>query len=149
MVDTNLQTRVRDEIEGLHRFLVDWLSGAVPDTDDTYKAQLLRRLDASFCLIPPDGVELSRSTLANGLRKGHGSNPDFRIAIRDVKVRAVCGSHVLATYVEWQRSALASKPPDNARLASVLFHVGESLQWVHVHETWWPEAAMKAGAYDF
>ena len=49
--------------------------------------------------------------LASGMRKGHGSNPDFRIAIRDVKVRAVCGDHVLATYVEWQRNALASRYP--------------------------------------
>ena len=86
--------QIRDEIEALHQFFVDWFSGGAPDRDDIYEARLLRRIDPSFCFISPDGAELNRSALANGMRKGHGSNPDFRIAIRDVNVRAVCGNHV-------------------------------------------------------
>jgi len=109
MEKATLHARVRDEIEALHQFFVDWFSGAAPDRDDIYEARLLRRIDPSFCFISPDGAELNRSALANGMRKGHGSNPDFRIAIRDVNVRAVCGNHVLATYVEWQRNSLASE----------------------------------------
>ena len=45
--------------------------------------------------------------------------------------------------------ARASTPPDNARVATVLFKNVEPLQWLHVHETWLPSAVASAGSYDF
>ena len=83
------------------------------------------------------------------MRRAHGSNPDFRIAIRNVVVRRVMPDVVLATYEEWQRNALASTPPDNARLATVAFARTEPLRWLHVHETWLPGEVAAAGPYDF
>ena len=59
------------------------------------------------------------------------------------------GDIIVATYEEWQRNALASKPADNARIATVLFRKEESLKWLNVHETWMPETAAPAGSYDF
>jgi hypothetical protein len=56
---------------------------------------------------------------------------------------------VLATYEEWQRNALASKPADNGRIATVVFKIGDPLKWVHIHETWLPEAVMAPDDYDF
>ncbi len=92
---------------------------------------------------------LSLAQLATGLRAGHGSNPEFRIAIRNVTVRHVTDDHILATYEEWQRNALASEPPDNGRISTVLFDRSEPLQWLHVHETWLPESITAAAKYDF
>ena len=59
---------------------------------------------------------------------------------------------MLATYEEWQRNALASTPPDNGRVATVLFEddrAEDRLRWLHIHETWLPEEVMAAGPYDF
>ena len=140
---------VRDEIEALHRFFVAWFSGAVSDDDDTFEEGFLRRLDPDFLLIPPAGAAADLSGLATGIRSAHGSNPDFRIAIRNTSIRHTWDGHVFATYEEWQRNALASTPPDNGRVASALFRVSDRLTWLHVHETWLPREAMDAGPYDF
>ena len=100
-------------------------------------------------LIPPGGSLLALEGLASGVRQAHGANPKFRIAIRNVTVHREMGGYVLATYEEWQRNALASSPPENARIATVLFESVERLRWLHVHETWMPEKIARAGPYDF
>jgi hypothetical protein len=83
------------------------------------------------------------------VQAGYNTNPTFRIAIRNVTVRRVLGGEVLATYEEWQRNALASTPPENARIATVLFKNSDSLEWLHIHETKMPEEVAAAGPYDF
>lgn len=40
-------------------------------------------------------------------------------------------------------------PPDNGRVATVLFRETEPLRWLHIHETWLPESVQSAGPYDF
>jgi len=142
-----IESAIRQEIESLHEFFVGWFSGALPNS--VFDAQFTRRFDPEFVLISPSGELLSLSQLSSGLRAAHGSNPDFRIAIREVQVRRTANSQVLATYQEWQRHALASAPPDNGRVATVLFNAADELRWLHVHETWLPAAQMAAGPYDF
>ncbi|MEM7540081.1 MAG: hypothetical protein AAF384_00705 [Pseudomonadota bacterium] len=142
-----LHEQVREEIEALHEFFVGWFSGQLPS--DCFGEQFLSRFDPEFLLIPPAGTILSLDDLATAVRDNHASNPEFRIAIRNVTLRREFDGKVLATYEEWQRNARASKPPENARLASVLFEHGEPLTWLHIHETWMPEAIQTAGPYDF
>ena len=146
-MSNDLEQACREEIEGLHKFFVGWFSGQLPK--DVFEAQFLARFDPEFLLIPPAGVLLSLDGLAKGVEDNYATNPDFRIAIRNVTVRRVLGDQMLATYEEWQRFALASKPPENARLASVLFTIGKPLKWLHIHETWMPEDVARAGPYDF
>lgn len=143
----DLTTQVRLEIESLHAFFVEWFSGRLPL--DQFDAGFLRRFDPEFLLIPPAGHVMSLAELSDAVRDAHATNPPFRIAIRNVCVRRVFGGQILATYEEWQRYALASKPPENARVASVLFDAGEPLRWLHIHETWMPSDVAKAGPYDF
>ena len=138
---------VRDEVEALHVFFVGWFSGMLPV--DAFETDFLDRFDEDFLLIPPAGALLSRAEFQSAVRRSHGTNPDFRIAIRNVKLHRVLDDHVLATYEEWQRNALASTPPDNARIVTVIFRKARSLQWVHVHETRLPESIASAGPYDF
>lgn len=149
MASTVSQSQVREEIEALHRFFVEWFSGVAPATDSVFETGFMRRFDEKFLLIPPAGAILDLSALATGIRSNHGTNPNFRIAIRGVTIRRAWDRYVLATYEEWQRNALASTPPDNGRIASVLFNSGASLRWLHVHETWLPTTVMEAGPYDF
>ena len=144
---STLEAIVREEVEALHRFFVGWFSGSVPM--DSFDREFLSRFDSQFLLVPPAGELLSLGNLESGVRKAYGSNPDFRIEIRNVKLRRVLSNEVLATYEEWQRNALASKPRDNARIATVLFQKKEPLRWLHIHETWMPERIASAGPYDF
>ena len=149
MTEGTLQSAVREEIEALHRFFVGWFSGEIPESDAAFQKGFRSRFDDKFLLIPPAGLVLDLSQLESSIRAGHANNPEFRIAIRNVTVRQVFGDFLLATYEEWQRNALASTPPDNGRIASVVFQTGHRLRWIHVHETWMPKEVMAAGPYDF
>ncbi|MGI9301548.1 MAG: hypothetical protein ACR2RB_02420 [Gammaproteobacteria bacterium] len=141
---TSVEEIVRQEIEDLHMFFIGWFSGAILATD--FDVGFLARFGPDFRLIPPAGSILTLDELAASVRKGYGTNPDFRIAIRNVTVRRVLDSHILATYEEWQRNALASTPPENARIATVLFDHSEPLRWLHIHET---RMRSTVDAYDF
>jgi hypothetical protein len=146
-MNSKLESEVRGEVEALHNFFVGWFTGRLPLS--AFETEFLFRFDGDFLLIPPAGGALSLDEFQQGLHQMHGTNPEFRIAIRNVKIRRVKDSQILATYEEWQRNALASKPPDNARIASVIFDRTQPLQWIHVHETWLPESIASAGPYDF
>ena len=149
MTNEDLHARVLDEIEALHQFFVDWFTGAVPASDAVFESEFLTRFDENFVLVPPAGTILDFSTLVSAIRETHGTNPEFRIAIREATIRRTWDNLVLVTYEEWQRDALASTPKDNGRITSALLQNGDRLRWLHVHETWLPEAVMEAGPYDF
>jgi hypothetical protein len=142
-----IESAIRQEIESLHEFFMGWFSGRL--SMDVFDAQFTQHMDPEFVLIPPSGELLTLANLSAGLRAAHGSNPDFRIAIREVHVRRATGHHVLVTYQEWPRHALASVPEDNGRVSTALFDAAGELRWLHVHETWLPAAQMAAGPYDF
>lgn len=143
----NLELGVHEEIEALHKFFVNWFSGKLPVDD--FETGFLSRFDADFLIVPPAGSLLTLAQLASAIKQNHANNPDFRIAIRNVKVRRTLGNHILATYEEWQRNAKSSTPPDNARIATVLFKNSEPLKWLHIHETWMPKAVMSADSFNF
>jgi hypothetical protein len=144
---STIESQVRDEIEALHRFFVDWFTGAAPN--DAIETDFLNRFDPDFLLIPSGGTILTLDAFESTLRLSHGTNPDFRIAIRNVTIRRNLDDCIVATYEEWQRNALASTPPDNARIATVLFKRARPLRWLHVHETRLPDSIVTAGPYDF
>ena len=142
-----LQSEVRREVEDLHRFFVGWMTGALPK--DAFETQFLSRLAPDFRMVTPRGVLLNLDQLQTSLRRTRATNPDMRIAIRNVRVHTVSPSHVLATYEEWQHHAMAPSPSQNARIASVVFERTGGLRWLQVHETWLPESVVLAGPYDF
>ena len=144
---SGLEDRVRREVEDLHAFFVGWFSGAL--AADVFEDAFLARFAPDLVFVPPAGRLLGRDDLAGAVRAGHDSNPDFRVRIRNVVLRRELPGFAIATYEEWQRNALASTPPDNGRLATVVFAVGERLRWCHIHETWLPADVMAAGPYDF
>lgn len=146
-MNSSVLDEVRNEIESLHRFLCGWFRGQLPE--DVFENQFLDRFSPDLVFIPPAGKLLGLDDLSSSVRKGYATNPDFRIQIRNVEVHREFDGYVLATYEEWQRNALASRPPDNGRVATVLFAIGNPLKWVHIHETWLPQEIMTADAYDF
>jgi len=138
---------VRKEVEDLHRFFVGWFNGTVDEAD--LESVFVSRLDEHVLFISPDGNRMGRDGLVGMFRRAHGANPEFRIEIRDVRVLRDLGDHLLVTYSEWQKRARSSAKPDNARFTSVLLTKKQPFKWLHIHETWLPEAEMAADPYDF
>ena len=149
MDSNSIEAAVRTEVETLHQFFVEWFSGQCPNNDQYFAREFKQRFDPEFLLIPPAGTALSLETLSQAVYARYGSNPDFRIAIRQVNVRRESDHYVLATYEEWQKHALASTPANNGRVATVVFHFDRKLTWFHVHETWLPRDIMDSEPYAF
>ena len=143
---TTLET-VTKEIVELHDFFTEWFNGTA--NRDQLEPLFLSRMHKDLMFISPEGQVMTVDMLKSGFDQGYGSNPEFRIAIRDVDVRCERGDLVLATYTEWQRGAARSASSNNARVTTVLMELGEPLTWLHVQETWLPEALRRAGPFDF
>lgn len=143
----DLEAAVRTEIEALHRFFVRWFTGSAgpAELDDLF----VRRLDEDVVFMSPDGHRMGRDGLVGLFRNAHGNNPDFRIAIRDVTVRRDLGAYLLATYTEWQKGARSSAKAENARFTTVLLKKADPFLWLHIHETWLPEADRARGSFEF
>ena len=146
------ETQATKEIEALHAFFEDWFGGLIKAEEAVFQERFASRFHDDCELIQPSGATLSREVFFKAVLDSHDSSPDFRIAIRNVRVRFVLpGGYTLVTYEEWQRNAVNSTPSDNARAASVLFSESNSAQphWMHIHETWLPAAQTPAERFDF
>lgn len=138
---------IKSEIESLHEFFCDWFGGT--KSKSVFEAEFLNRFSKDLVFIPPAGKYLGLRDLSESVRAGYGSNPNFRVQIRNVIITQQIDDYVLATYEEWQRDALASTPANNGRVATVLFQVRPTLKWMHIHETWLPIDIMEADSYVF
>ena len=142
-MSSELESRVREEIESLHEFFVGWFTGKLPT--DALETEFLPRFDADFHLIPPTGDLLTLRELQAALRRSHAANPDLQICIRNVTVHRVLNDVVVATYEEWQQHAPTAAALNSARISTVVLDQARSLKWLHVHEAWLPEAVAAAG----
>ncbi len=131
-----------NEIIDLHRFLQDWLNGALPRTPEAY-ARLIAVLGADFVIINPSGVVTDRAALVAELEAAHGgrAGKGLRIWIENSQARQVLGDFCLVTYEEWHETA----GERSARLSSALFRrrrrLPNRVEWLHLHETWLPDHA--------
>ena len=123
--------------------------GSATNDTELFRREFTSHLGIDFLLVSPNGTLLQLDALSDSIRNGYGSNPDFRIAIRNVLVCRCWDGYLLATYEEWQQGAKMSSPPNNGRIASVLFSTHEDLIWLHVHETWLPKSVIESDAFDF
>ena len=137
-----LAHEVSAEVEAFHDYLSAWFRGDVPRDDAVFDRRLSARWPAEMINIQPSGIAHPGQQILEKIRAEYGSNPDFRIAIEDVRVvgvdRSDDGEHVVATYVERQRGARQSTPPENARRSSVWLERdvrGSGWRWRHLHET--------------
>ncbi len=141
------EREVTTEIEALHQFFCGWFGGTLEQS--CFGEQFTQRFTPDLVFIPPAGRLLGLADISASVKAGYDSNPEFRVQIRNVSIVREWQDYVLATYEEWQCNALASAPPDNARIATVLFRKEDRLRWLHIHETWMPPEVMAAGPYDF
>ena len=142
-----LEDAVRKEIEDVHDFFVGWFSGTIAEEElNTYFAP---RMHEDMHIISPRGDIMDRASLLDVFRKIYGSNPEVRIAIRNVRVKHKSDTHVLVTYEEWQRNGLSAESGTGRLSSALLLTKTKPFQWLHVQETWLPEEITKLGPYDF
>ena len=115
---------------------------------DALESRFAAAIDPGCLYITPDCDRMDQPTLVRMMEGAHGTNPDFRIAISDVRILRDLGDTVLAAYVEWQKGAKRSAE-ENGRFTTVLMTKATPHRWLHIHETWLPEAEQEAGPYDF
>ena len=147
---------LRREIEALHRFFVEWFSGAGPASSDAdFEREFTGRFDPDFVMIAPSGALLDLEQISSAVHAGRGQSPDFAIEIRNVELRQVFGEIGLCTYEEWQRNAGAgsSTRGNNGRLSTALLRVDPTatsgLAWLHLHETWLAKERVSADELAF
>ncbi|MCY6383161.1 nuclear transport factor 2 family protein [Hoeflea prorocentri] len=138
---------VAQEIVSLHDFFTQWSNGTADR--DHLESRFISRLHPDFTIVSPDGAAHTRAHLKTGFEQTFGSNPGFRIEIRDVAVRFQSGDQVLATYSEWQVGAQRFAQSRNARFSTVLLKLADPIQWLHLQETWLPEEVRAADRFDF
>jgi len=129
--------QTENEIRQLHQFFEGWLSGSLPNTQESF-SRLENSLANAFTMISPQAQLLQRNALLRRLHQAHGSCPQLTISITNVRIGSCTDEIALATYEEWQNDATARK----GRLSTVVFlkksDAHNGLQWLHVHETWLP-----------
>lgn len=133
------------EIVELHDFFQEWLGGALPATDAAY-ARLVDTQAPEFTIVTPGGELIEGPRLLAQLRAAHASRPGWRMWIENAELRFAQGGLTVATYEEWQRHADGTV---TGRLSTVVFRdqpgTPNGLAWLHVHETWLPEAVQQRG----
>lgn len=133
------------EIAELHDFFQEWLGGTLPATDEVY-TRLTDTQAPEFVIITPGGELIQRERLLTQLRVAHGSRPGWRMWIENAELRFAQGGLIIASYEEWQRHAEGTV---TGRLSSVVFReqpgTPNGLVWLHVHETWLPDAVQRRG----
>ena len=133
---------VRQEVAGLHQFFQDWSAGVLPDDDASY-ARFSDAMGEGFEIVGPQGQRSDLAVLVDGLRGAHGTAKDApaRIWTRAETSREVGEGLWIATYEEWHESR-GSAP--TGRLSTALLREDSSapggFKWLHVHETWLPDA---------
>lgn len=139
---SEIEIEIEAEIKRLHEFLANWFNGTLPAGDDIYADHFGDHLSADFVNIQPGGARLNRDQLNKAIIAGYGKNPDFKILIRNVEIRAVMdgGALIFATYEEYQKGARNSHAY-NARVSTLLIEKRKAggFMWHHIHETWLPE----------
>lgn len=129
---------VEQEIIRLHEFFVEWMTGILIQTDESF-ALCADSMSENFYIVAPSGQLTARDALVEGLYNTYNQRQGFRIWIENVQVRHTLGGVIVATYEEWQE--LEGKT--NARLSTVVFTADKSmpngLLWQCVHETRLPQ----------
>jgi hypothetical protein len=144
----NIEATVHD----IHEFFADWVGGRCPGDNATFQKNALDRISDDLVVIMPGGRSFGKSDFAGHMKNIYGSNPAFRIKIRDIRVSHQGADLAVVNYQEWQRDAADSDEPNNGRVTTmVVRNRGESQEpeILQVHETWLPADAVQTADFDF
>jgi len=143
---------IERSIHDIHDFFTDWVGGRCPGDQETFRKNALDRISDDLVAIFPAGRMFGKKDFEGYMGSIYGSNPDFRIKIRNIRVQHSAANMAVVNYEEWQRDAKDSDKPNNGRLTTMVVGAkpaGDGLHILQVHETWMPEEVQEAGDYDF
>ena len=144
---------VKTEIEDLHAGVVDWINGTCERSGEMFDNIYAGRLDKGFALVAPTGHRLSRDMVTQYIEGVHGTNPDFRIQISDVRVVSETDEMLVAHCLMWHKNANQSANSNLGRNLSAVFAkdsaMPNGLRWVFAHESALPQEEMEAKEYSF
>ena len=152
--DMEYDDPVAKEIIELHVFFEDWFRGNCNDSERVFKKRLLSRMDIDFRIILPNGECFYGEQFWPEMRKAHGTNPKFKISLRNFSRKLQIGRKtIVANYEEWQKDASNSKPANNGRVSTAVFVADNAapngFKWVHAHETWLPAKIVSKEKFDW
>lgn len=144
---TDMREKVQQEVEILHDFFERWFMGSA-DSEE-FQLVFVPRISEEMLFIDPDGNHVVGPDLGAGIKRAYGSNSDFRIRVRDVNILYETSDHLLVHYTEWQTGAKRSARSMNGRVSTALLSNASPFRWLHLQETWLPEATQSGGDYSF
>lgn len=144
-------TDIENTIFDIHAFFTDWVGGRCPGNAETFQRNALDRISDRFVAIFPAGRRFGKADFKGYMSSIYGTNPDFRIKIRDIRVNHVNGKVAVANYQEWQKAAKDSDQPNNGRITTMVLGEKPSggVEILQVHETWLPDDVVATGDFDF
>lgn len=143
---------IETAIHDIHAFFTDWVGGRCPGDAETFRRNALDHISDDLVAIFPAGRTFGKKDFEGYMTGIYGTNPDFRIKIRDVRVTHNDGETAVVNYHEWQRNAKDSDQPNNGRITTMVVGArssGGGLEILQVHETWLPEEVVALGSFDF
>ncbi len=127
---------LRNEIVGMHAFIVDWLRGGLPHTEEAF-ARMTDAMAPGFYIVDPGGVFTTGEDYRSGLYGAHGDWAEADLWVRNVVLRGSDARH-WATYEEW----MFEDGRERGRVVTAMFEDDErapnGVVWHFVHETWLP-----------
>lgn len=134
------------ETAELHRFLQDWLRGVSPRTPEVF-ARMSGVMAPGLAVISPLGTVTRTPELLAEFEGLHGvlAGRPFAVTVENAAHLHSVGDCTLISYEE--RHDLGGEV--SARLATALLRARagtpNGVEWLHVHETWLPGLAPRAG----
>lgn len=122
------------EVVELQEFLEGWISGALDDSEMTYR-RFSDVLAQDFRIVPPAGETLDRDGLIGYMVDQHGKDENITRWVEDVQVRRLADGIVVAMFDEWQ---IRDGERRGSRISGILREAQgkpNGLEWAHIHET--------------
>ncbi len=135
-VDEKIEHLIEKEIRELHRFFQRWFAGNIEKRE-------INRLDnvihENFILITPSASLLDKKILMQFIQESYGTKKDIRIWTDNINIHAEINNIYIVTYDEFQ----TLDEHKTIRRSSAVFRFNSdkinNLEWIKVHETWYPQ----------
>jgi len=131
-----MEIECRNNISELHVFIESWLKGLVEKTKQEFQ-YFEDELDEDFIIIHPTGELQKKREIISDFWSAYGvQSNNFKIEIKNIKIRSESENICIMNYEEWQTGA-----ENSARISTVIFRKSSKNNkncWLHLHETWYP-----------
>jgi len=111
---------IQSEINGIHDFFTDWVNCNCPCYGEAFKTRALDHMADSLVVTMPVGRPFGKSDFAAYTGSLYGTDPGFKIKVRDIKNRHQVSDIVVVSYDECQRGAKDSGDPNYGRRTTMV-----------------------------